>query len=739
MSSQSDKPDDPSKSGSKEIISHEEATIPGEDSTFSGRTIGKYEILRRIAQGGTAAIYLGRDTVLKRDVALKVLLEHLETKKQIAERFQKEALLIAQIQHPNILAVYDFIEHQGRYILVVEYVPGYSLEYLFKKIGKIPEDIVIMICIEILQGLKAAHQRGIVHRDIKPANVLVHPDLGVKLSDFGIAKLLDSDDGNLTKAGMYLGTPHFSSPEQIEGNTIDERTDLFSLGLTAYSLATGTHAFKRAGDSTATVWFKITRGKYDAAREQNPDISPQFDAIIKKALEVKAENRYQTADAFISDLSQLLSRRGLLPYHSRLQNFLKDPEKAKSISYGSKAKAVAMISKIAFTVGIFALAAAPIYWFLNRSEEESIAQFEDAAKELQTPEKNDSATEEKLLETSVPEPVDSSAKVPSDEPEKVDEGVKAPVTKKKDIAPKAIAKRNSITAKANALATKAISNGPKNLPYPLTISPSAKIIMMSGHRHPPIRITWDAGSTFALSKNSAYSPLILSGESPARKWDAGDLGPGLFFWKTESKNGSFEILSSETYRKRVEPSKRPLIISTQFADAEAEINPINQVLRLTWPTGPDAKSYKLEIAKDPQFNELIFSGVVYDKSYSIDRSWKPDQTIYWRVSFLDEAKNPFFMDAAKRLRVVVKASASYTDILSPVGSIKASSGSFSVRAIAPSKASISCYLLNQDGSAKSRKALVSDGIHLIGKFESPSPGSWFVCESEDLYFVYPSL
>jgi serine/threonine-protein kinase len=147
-----------------------------------------------VAKGGTATVYRALDTVLNRDVAVKILHEHLGGKREVVTRFKNEAQVIAQLRHANILTVFDFLEHQGRAVLVVEFMPGVTLSTLVKMASKIPEDFVLMIGLEILQGLRLAHQKGITHRDIKPANILVHPDLGIKISDFGLAKLINSDD-----------------------------------------------------------------------------------------------------------------------------------------------------------------------------------------------------------------------------------------------------------------------------------------------------------------------------------------------------------------------------------------------------------------------------------------------------------------------------------------------------------------------------------------------------------------
>jgi serine/threonine protein kinase len=260
----------------------------GPDSLVGNKIVDRYTILTRIAKGGTAVVYRALDTVLNREVAVKIIHEHLERKEEIVGRFKKEAVMIAQLRHANIVTVFDFLEYRGRAVLVVEFMPGITLSALVNSTEKIHEDIVLMITLNILNGLRVAHEKGMTHRDIKPANILVHSELGVKISDFGLAKIMESDD-QLTKTGIFVGTPSFSSPEQIEGRPVDHRSDLFSLGLTMYMLATRSHAFKNKGDSTTTVWYKTVRGTFESARERNPALSEAFEKIVNRSLEVSLE------------------------------------------------------------------------------------------------------------------------------------------------------------------------------------------------------------------------------------------------------------------------------------------------------------------------------------------------------------------------------------------------------------------------------------------------------------------
>jgi len=302
--------------------------VKHEKDPLAGVHIGKYTVIEKIGEGGTAIVYRGVDTVLHRDVAIKVLHSHLVGEENIGKRFEKEARIIAQIRNANILEVYDFLEHEGKEVVVVEYMPGSNCSDLLRLDRKIPEVYVVMIALEILKGLKAAHKKGVIHRDIKPANILLNPEYGVKISDFGLAKRTEQDDG-LTKDGMFIGTPSFASPEQIEGKKLDTKTDIFSLGVMLYIMATKTHPFKERGDSVTTVWFKISQGKFTSARHRESKLSEEFDHVIAKALTINAQARYQTAEQMMNDLEPILRVKGLFPYEQALHDFLEDPENAK--------------------------------------------------------------------------------------------------------------------------------------------------------------------------------------------------------------------------------------------------------------------------------------------------------------------------------------------------------------------------------------------------------------------------
>jgi serine/threonine-protein kinase len=214
----------------------------------------RYKIKSEIGHGGMAAVYLGFDQVLKREVAIKILHAHLARDSELCHRFQQEASIAAGLEHPNIVKIYDYgQDHDGRSYIVSEIIRGQNLHLLQMARMRSGEGLLgpivsAMICEEVLNGLLCAHELNFIHRDVKPDNVMVSRQGQVKLTDFGIAKRLSS---TMTQAGQYLGSPSYSSPEQVRGLDLDFRTDLFSTGIILYELLTGKLPF----DGRSQRWF----------------------------------------------------------------------------------------------------------------------------------------------------------------------------------------------------------------------------------------------------------------------------------------------------------------------------------------------------------------------------------------------------------------------------------------------------------------------------------------------------
>jgi eukaryotic-like serine/threonine-protein kinase len=266
--------------------------------------IGKYTIIERIGRGGMGYVYRAVDPLLKRDVALKTMLKDVSDDPDLRSRFMREAQSAGGLRHPNIVTIYDLGEdEQGCPFIAMEFLTGTDLEQIIKNKVDILLPKKLDIIIQTCMGLGYAHNNGIVHRDIKPANIRLLDNGEVKIMDFGIAKITASQ---FTKTGMVMGTPHYMAPEQIRGEKVDRRADIFSVGVVLYELLTYRKPFP--GDNPTTVLFKIIHS------EPEPLTDPQFvpplglDEIVQKALAKKPEDRYQDCEAVADDLLQVLNK-----------------------------------------------------------------------------------------------------------------------------------------------------------------------------------------------------------------------------------------------------------------------------------------------------------------------------------------------------------------------------------------------------------------------------------------------
>jgi serine/threonine protein kinase/Flp pilus assembly protein TadD len=272
-----------------------------------GKAISHYRIIEKIGQGGMGEIYLAEDARLERQVALKFLPRHLTEDREARTRFEREAKAAAALSHPNIVTVYEIGEHEGQVFIAMEYVEGQTLKDLIAScrppstVNRLPISQVFEISTQICSGLAAAHAKGIVHRDIKPQNILVDKDNHVKILDFGLAKL--KGISSLTKESSTLGTVHYMSPEQTLGKEVDQRTDIWSLGVVLFEMLTGRLPFK--GDYEQAVIYSILNEEPKRATEIRQDIPPDFDRILEKALAKEPTERYQQVDDLLVDLKHL--------------------------------------------------------------------------------------------------------------------------------------------------------------------------------------------------------------------------------------------------------------------------------------------------------------------------------------------------------------------------------------------------------------------------------------------------
>lgn len=271
-----------------------------------GEQVGHYKIVTKLGEGGMGEVFLADDTKLPRQVVLKFLPKELRADAVANQRFQFEAQAIASLNHPNIITIHETGEYSGRSYFVMEHVDGGSLRERISGIKDIPDVArrikeIIIIGIQICRGLKKAHQAKIIHRDIKPANILLNTDGQVKLTDFGLAKLIGTD--KLTKDKYAMGTGHYMSPEQISGEDIDHRTDIWSLGVVLYECLTGELPFR--GDYIESLFYSILNEEPKLISESYPAVTPELDRIIRKCLEKSVDKRYGTVADLLSDLTRL--------------------------------------------------------------------------------------------------------------------------------------------------------------------------------------------------------------------------------------------------------------------------------------------------------------------------------------------------------------------------------------------------------------------------------------------------
>jgi eukaryotic-like serine/threonine-protein kinase len=273
---------------------------------------GRYELNHLIARGGMAEVYRAHDRRLDRPVALKVLFPELSIDRSFVERFRREAQAAANLSHPNIVPVFDWGEDSGTYFIVMEFVDGRPLSSILKTAGPLAADRTAEIAAPVAAALGYAHKHGVVHRDVKPGNVLITDDGQVKVTDFGIARAVNTEE-SLTQTGAVMGTATYFSPEQAEGMGVDSRTDIYSLGVVLFEMVTGRPPF--LGDTPVAVASKHVRDHPPAPRELNPSIPPTFEAIILKAMDKNPDFRYATAEELRADLLRFNEGRDVLAAH----------------------------------------------------------------------------------------------------------------------------------------------------------------------------------------------------------------------------------------------------------------------------------------------------------------------------------------------------------------------------------------------------------------------------------------
>ncbi len=271
------------------------------------QSVGNYDLLEKVAEGGMGAIWRGRNRATGEIVAVKIMPSHMASNPVLLKRFEQEFRAASRLDHPNIVRAIDYGESGNTPYLVMEFVEGESLGQRIERGGAIAEPEAIRIIAQVAQGLHRAHKQNLVHRDVKPDNILVTPEGVAKLADLGLVKETDTDL-NLTKTGRGLGTPHFMAPEQFrDAKNADPRCDIYSLGATLYQMVTGELPFRSSGPLEA--WMKKVQNDLTPPRKIVPGLSERLDWAIRRAMAVQPDHRPTTCREFVEDLTGHSTRR----------------------------------------------------------------------------------------------------------------------------------------------------------------------------------------------------------------------------------------------------------------------------------------------------------------------------------------------------------------------------------------------------------------------------------------------
>lgn len=301
--------DSPRKKSSDQSDTDETTAMPVSSETQAGQlamsdeVLDDFRLLRRLGKGGMAEVWLAEQESLKRNVALKLLRPDLTQDPTYVTRFQTEAKAAAGLNHPNIVQVYTVGEIDGQYFIAQEYVEGATLKGFIQKKGPLEVKLALRIMRQVASALRSAAERGIVHRDIKPENIMLNRKGEAKVADFGLAQLQGSDRLDLTQEGVTMGTPLYMSPEQVNGRKLDQRSDIYSFGITCYHMLTGRPPFE--GENAISVAVKHLHETAKPLHEIRPDLPDSICRVIEKMIAKSPDDRYPNADEVLNDVRKI--------------------------------------------------------------------------------------------------------------------------------------------------------------------------------------------------------------------------------------------------------------------------------------------------------------------------------------------------------------------------------------------------------------------------------------------------
>jgi len=267
-----------------------------------GQNIGKYRVLDRVGRGGMGTVYRAIDETLHREVAIKVLNAELNDP-EVARRFRAEAITVARLSHPGIATIYELFQHEGQWLMVMEFVRGETLEGMVSRLGALSADKAAELCMQSLAALAHAHSMGVVHRDLKPANIMVTESGTVKIMDFGIARVAGTE--HLTNVGFMMGTPAYMAPEQVLGQDIDARADVYAMGVVFYRLVTAQLPFK--GETPFAMAQAQVNNPPTPVRSFRADLPVWVEDVMVRSLAKKPDDRFPSALAFHEGFARCLS------------------------------------------------------------------------------------------------------------------------------------------------------------------------------------------------------------------------------------------------------------------------------------------------------------------------------------------------------------------------------------------------------------------------------------------------